>query len=99
MVYEVYHLLRSRQDGRYLAARQRSPDATEETPPQTYVLVFREYADALSYLNTHAPDVAARFAVESVPSSQLSSVLQRWSFTGFGVVSDPLLPAIEFFRA
>ena len=98
MVYEVYHLLRSRQDGRYLAARQRSPDASEGAPTQTYVLVFREHADALSYLNTHAPDVATSFAVESVPSSQLSSVLQGWSFTGFGVVGDPLLPTVEFFR-
>jgi hypothetical protein len=58
--------------------------------------MFREHFDALSYLNTHGPDVADRVAVESVPSTQVGGLLKRWGFTGVGIVQDPLLPKIEF---
>ena len=58
--------------------------------------MFREHFDALSYLNTHGSDVADRFGVESVPGTQVGSLLKRWGFTGVGVVQDPWLPKIEF---
>ncbi|BAZ52477.1 hypothetical protein NIES4103_51380 [Nostoc sp. NIES-4103] len=89
MLSEVYYLVRSKTDGRYLTAR---PSAEASG----YLLLFRENFDALSYLNTHAPDVANRFAVESIPGTQLGSLLKRWGFGGVGIVSDPLLPKVEF---
>jgi hypothetical protein len=92
MFSEVYYLLRSKADGRYLVAHP-NPDSTA-----TYLLLFRENFDALSYLNTHAGEVANRFSVESLPSSQLGNLLQRWGFTGVGIVSDPLVPSIEFLQ-
>ncbi|MBH8572860.1 hypothetical protein I8752_07485 [Nostocaceae cyanobacterium CENA369] len=91
MLSEVYYLLRSKSDGRYLTARP-----TAETAG--YLLLFRENFDALSYLNAHAAEVANRFAVESIPGTQLGSLLKRWGFTGVGIVSDPLLPKVEFLQ-
>jgi hypothetical protein len=52
----------------------------------------------LSYVNTHAPDVASRFAVESVTGTQLKNQLQRWGFAGVGLVQEPLEPKIQFFK-
>ncbi|KYC40044.1 hypothetical protein WA1_29240 [Scytonema hofmannii PCC 7110] len=92
MFSDVYYLLRSKADGRYLVARPNPDDAS------TYLLLFRENFDALSYLNAHAAEVANRFSVESLPSAQLGSLLQRWGFTGVGIVSDPLVPNIEFLQ-
>ncbi|MBE9208416.1 hypothetical protein IQ244_18145 [Nostoc sp. LEGE 06077] len=91
MLSDVYYLLRVKADGRYLTAR---PNAEESG----YVLLFRENFDALSYLNTHAAEVANRFAVESLPGSQLSSLLKRWGFIGVAIVTDPLLPQVEFLQ-
>jgi hypothetical protein len=91
MFSEIYYLVRSKTDGRYLAAKINS-DRTG------YLLLFREHFDALTYLNTHATEVANRFAVESVPGSQIGNLLKRWDFNGVGVVSDPLLPKIEFLQ-
>ncbi|MEM6751699.1 MAG: hypothetical protein AAF630_01735 [Cyanobacteria bacterium P01_C01_bin.38] len=90
MLSETYYLIRSKADGRYLAARPNEDDAA------TFVLIFRENFDALSYINTHAGDLANRLGVETVSGTQLKTVLQRWSFNGIGMVSDPLLPKIEF---
>lgn len=90
MFCEVYYLIRSKSDGNYLTARP-NPDATT-----TYLLLFRENFDALSYLNTHAGELANRFAVESVSGSSVGGLLKRWGFSGVGIVSDPLLPKIEF---
>ncbi len=61
-----------------------------------FLLLFQEHADALSYLNTHARELADRFAVETTSGTQLEGVLKRWSFTGVGMVKDPLLPKVEF---
>ncbi|MBD2436830.1 hypothetical protein [Nostoc sp. FACHB-110] len=91
MLSDVYYLLRVKADGRYLTARPNAED-------NGYLLIFRENFDALSYLNTHAAEVANRFAIESLPGSQLSSVLKRWGFIGVAVVTDPLLPKIEFLQ-
>ena len=60
--------------------------------------MFKEDYDALSYVNTHAPDVASRFAVESVTGTQLKNQLQRWGFAGVGLVQEPLEPKIQFFK-
>lgn len=91
MLSEVYYILRSKADGRYLTARP-SENAL------VYLLLFRENFDALTYLNTHAPEVTTRFAVESLPSTQLGGLLKRWGFTGVGIVTDPLLPKVDFLQ-
>lgn len=89
---QIYYLLRSRADGRYLIAHPRTTEPMEKG----YLLMFREDFDALSYLNTHGADVADHFAVESVAGSQIGSLLQRWDFVGVGIVQDPLLPKVKF---
>ncbi len=91
MLSEVYYLVRSQIDGRYLIAR---PNAEGSG----YLLLFRENFDALSYLNTHAAGVANRFAVESISGTQVGNLLKRWGFSGVGIVSDPLLPKVEFLQ-
>jgi hypothetical protein len=104
----LYYLLRSRLDGSYLAARpQAAPTAgtgagtgagAAGPPPAGFLLVFSADYDALSYLNTHAPDVAERFSVETVSASQLQPMLSRWNFQGVGMVSEPRAPQVEFFK-
>lgn len=93
MLSQVYSLIRSKADGRYLVVR---PNQETDSGDSGYLLLFRENFEALSYLNTHGFDVAERFAVESIPGTQLKSLLKRWGFTGLGIVQDPLLPKIEF---
>jgi hypothetical protein len=93
MFTQIYYLILSRADGRYLVAQ---PNASTRDGGESYLLMFREHFDALSYLNAHGSDVADRFAVETVSGSQLKGLLQRWGFTGVGVVQDPLVPQIEF---
>ena len=90
MLSETYYLIRSKADGRYLAAHPNQDDAS------TFVLIFRENFDALSYINTHAGDLANRLGVETISGTQIKTVLQRWSFNGIGMVTDPLLPKIDF---
>ncbi|MFM2064936.1 MAG: hypothetical protein RLZZ507_4607, partial [Cyanobacteriota bacterium] len=63
-----------------------------------YLLLFKEDFDALSYLNTHAGDLASRLTVESIPGPQVGSLLKRWGFAGVGIVNDPLLPKVEFLQ-
>jgi hypothetical protein len=92
MYSQVFYLIRSKVDGSYLAAH---PKAGES---EGYLLMFKEHFDALSYLNKYAFDVVDKFGVESVPGSQLKGVLNRWGFTGIGLVQDPLLPRIEFLK-
>ncbi|BAZ38016.1 hypothetical protein NIES4101_39500 [Calothrix sp. NIES-4101] len=88
---EIYYLIRSKTDGKYLAAR---PDDHEKS----YLLLFNEDFDAMSYLNTHAGDLANKLGVESISGSQISGLMKRWGFVGIGIVSDPLLPKIEFLQ-
>lgn len=96
MLSEIFYLIRSKTDGQYLVARPRPASHPEDQPDPGFLIMFREHADALSYLNTHAGEVANRFAVESLPGSQLKALLKRWGFRGIGMVQDPLLPQIEF---
>ncbi len=93
MFSQVYYLLRSKVDGSYVVAH---PPVAGDRSNSGYLLMFREHFDALSYVNKHAADVADRFAVESIPASQIKSLLNRWQFAGLGIVNEPLLPSIEF---
>lgn len=95
MLSQVYYLIRSREDGSYVAAHPDGSDRAESKDPG-YLLMFREHFDALSYLNKYASDVRERFAVESISGSQLKGILTRWGFTGVAMVQDPLLPRVEF---
>ncbi|MFB2967521.1 hypothetical protein ACE1CD_00980 [Aerosakkonema sp. BLCC-F183] len=95
MFSQIYYVVRSRSDGRYLTAHPEIASKAANSP--SFLLLFNEDFEALSYLNTHGADVADRFAVESVPGSQLKNLLKRWGFAGVGIIRDPLLPSIEFF--
>ncbi|RAQ45781.1 hypothetical protein B9S53_07010 [Arthrospira sp. O9.13F] len=90
MFSQVYYLLCSQKDGQYVAAHP-NPDL-----PESYVLLFAEHFEALSYLNQHGAEVSDRFTVESISGSQIQSIVQRWGFSGLGMVKDPLIPTIEF---
>jgi hypothetical protein len=87
----IYYIIRSRSDGKYLTAR-----VDDDT--SGYLLLFKEDFEAMSYLNTHAADLANRLTVEPLASNQIGSLLKRWGFAGVGIVNDPLLPEIEFLQ-
>ena len=90
MYSEIFYLIRSKLDGQYLVAHPKTKEG------MGYLILFKEHFDALSYLNKYAEDVRDRFSVESLPGSQLKSLVKRWEFEGVGIVQDPLLPRIEF---
>ncbi len=90
MYSEIFYLIRSKLDGKYLVAHPKTKEG------MGYLILFKEHFDALSYLNKYAEDVRDRFSVESLPGSQLKSLVKRWEFEGVGIVQDPLLPRIEF---
>jgi len=90
MYSESFYLIRSKLDGKYLVAHPKTKEG------MGYLILFKEHFDALSYLNKYAEDVRDRFSVESLPGSQLKSLVKRWEFEGVGIVEDPLLPRIEF---
>ncbi len=93
MLSQIHYTVRSKVDGKYLVARINNG---EDEAPVSYLLVFQENFEALSYLNTHGSDVSDRFIVESSSGPQLKAILQRWDFQGIGLVKDPLIPRIEF---
>ncbi len=95
MYSQIHYLIRSKIDGSYIAAhpRENNPDKPADSG---YLLLFREHFDALTYMNKYAPDLKDRVAIESIPGSQLGAILNRWGFTGIGLVQDPLLPRVEF---
>lgn len=88
MYSQTYYLLRAKQDGRHLSARPEDD--------KTFLLLFGTDHEALTYLSTHAPEMRDRFAVTSVTAYQLNGLLERWGFTGVGLVSDPMPPVIDF---
>lgn len=96
MFSQAYYLIRSRVDGSYLAAYPKLSDDEVRSPANGYVLLFQEHYDALGYLNKYAVGVSDRFITESISGSQMSSLLDRWGYKGFGIVKDPLIPTIEF---
>jgi hypothetical protein len=91
MLSQIYYIIRSRTDGKYLTAKI-------DDDQLGYLLLFKEDFDALSYLNTHAGDLASRLTVESIPGPQVGNLLKRWGFAGVGIVNDPLLPKVEFLQ-
>ncbi|MEP0868371.1 hypothetical protein NDA01_00985 [Trichocoleus desertorum AS-A10] len=93
MLSQVYYIIRSRLDGNYLTANFSQGSSGTKS---SYLLMFREDFEALSYLNTHASDLSDRFAVESIPGTQITGLMKRWGFAGVGIVQDPLLPQVEF---
>lgn len=92
MINKTYYLIRSKLDGKYLVARIENKDGNQSN----FLLLFKEDFEALSYLNTHAPAYSGEFRIESVVDSQLKGIMQRWEFTGVGIVNDPLIPQIQF---
>ncbi|MDA0674744.1 MAG: hypothetical protein O3C67_13700 [Cyanobacteria bacterium] len=91
MYTQVFYLLRSKQDGRHLAARQGEGEETK-----TFLLLFAADHEALTYLSTHAPETRDRFTVESVTLPQVGGLIQRWGFAGMAMVRDPLEPKVDF---
>lgn len=90
---QTYYLIRSQADGSYLVAH---PETQSGRSAAGYLLLFREHFDALSYVNTHAPNASQQIAVETIVESQIPPILKRWSFAGMGLVQDPLIPKIDF---
>lgn len=91
MLSETHYLIRSKQTGQYLVARPQG-----ELDRTGYLILFHEQYEALSYLNTHTPDLAQQFGVESITKLQIKGILDRWGFQGVGLVTDPLIPQIDF---
>jgi hypothetical protein len=95
MLSELYYLIRSRADGRYLTAKV---EAREDESELRFLLIFQEHHEALTYLNTHAAELAQHFSVETILGTQLKPLLLRWGYQGVGQVKDPIEPAIQFAR-
>ncbi|WP_319422805.1 hypothetical protein [Pleurocapsa sp. FMAR1] len=92
MLLQVNYLIRSKKDGKYLVARLPDQNGTEVS----YLLVFNRDYDALSYINSHGQEYKDYLAVETASPTQLKGLRQRWGYSGFGIVKDPLLPEIQF---
>ncbi len=93
MLLQINYLIRSKKDGKYLAARVQTES---DRPEVSYLLIFTEDHQALSYINTHGKSMSDRLAVESVSPTQVKNLLQRWGYQGIGLVTDPLIPEIQF---
>ncbi len=93
MFTKSYYLLRSTHDGQYLAAKPRN---TEES--KGFLMLFNADYEALSYVNHHAAEVANRFTVEPISGTQLKQMMDRWGYDGVGIVTDPLVPQVDFLK-
>ena len=87
--FSTYYLILLQQNGRYLVAYPENE--------RSYLLLFLEYAQALSYLNTHAKQLAENFKIECLSMGQIQLIIKRWQFDGLGIVEDPWEPKIEWF--
>jgi hypothetical protein len=96
MLEQPYYLLRSKSTGQYLVARPPVEVGHPEQPSEPYLLLFIADFDALSYLNAHAGELAAQFVMEQCDRRQIKTISDRWSYTGVGIVNDPLVPSVEF---
>lgn len=92
MLLQINYLIRSKKDGKYLVARIPQSSGIEAS----YLLVFQQDYDALGYINAHAKSYSDRLSVETASPTQLKSLMQRWNYSGFGIVKDPLVPEIQF---
>ena len=93
MLSQINYLIRSKKDGKYLAARVQGENDRFEV---SYLLLFTEDHQALSYINTHGKSMRDRLTVELVSPTQVKNLLQRWDYKGIGLVTDPLIPEIKF---
>lgn len=87
----MYYAIRSRKDGQYLTARPH-----DDRPDWRYLLIFKQDFEALGYLSAHAGDLSDRFATEAITPEQLKQTLDRLGFQGVGLVTDALVPVIDF---
>ncbi|NJK55667.1 MAG: hypothetical protein HC939_06565 [Pleurocapsa sp. SU_5_0] len=92
MLLQINYLIRSKQDGKYLVARMPQQSGIEAS----YLLVFQQDYDAMSYINTHGQELSDRLTVETASPIQLKGLMERWKYNGFAIVKDPLLPDIQF---
>jgi hypothetical protein len=92
MLLQINYVIRSKKDGKYLIARLPEAGGLEAT----YLLVFQQDYDALSYINSHGKEFSDLLTVETVSPTQLKGMLKRWNYAGFGIVKDPLVPDIQF---
>jgi hypothetical protein len=92
MLSQSYFVVRSQTSGQYLVAHP------SEDPSIGFLLVFSNDYDALSYINTHAQSSRGDGRVETIAVTSLRPTLDRWQLKGIGVVSDPLIPQVEFFQ-
>jgi hypothetical protein len=92
MLSQSYFVVRSQTSGQYLVAHP------SEDPSIGFLLVFSHDYDALSYINTHAQSSRGDGRVETIAVTSLRPTLDRWQLKGIGVVSDPLVPQVEFFQ-
>jgi hypothetical protein len=92
MLSQTYFVVRSQTSGQYLVAHP------SEDPSVGFLLVFSHDYDALSYINAHAHSSRGDGRVETMSTTSLRPTLDRWQLTGIGVVSDPLIPQVEFFK-
>ena len=92
MLLQINYLIRSRHDGKYLVARMPDKSGAEVS----YLLVFQQDYDAMSYINTHGREFRDRLTVETASPLQLKGLMERWRYAGLGIVKDPLLPDIQF---
>lgn len=92
MLLQTNYLIRSKKDGKYLVARLPDKSGLEVS----YLLVFEQDYDALSYINSHGKEYREQLTVETASPTQLKALMQRWDYHGFGIVKDPLIPDIQF---
>jgi hypothetical protein len=92
MFSQVYYLLRAKKDGKYLVAHQ----TNQAGKKQSYLLIFTQDFEALSYLNNHAPEYVKEFCLESASHQQLKLIIARWGFSGLAMVEDSLIPQVNF---
>jgi len=92
MLLQINYVIRSKRDGKYLVARLPEKSGIEAS----YLLVFKQDYDALSYISTHGQEYSDRLTVETASPTQLKSLMLRLSYAGFGIVKDPLVPDIQF---
>jgi len=92
MLLQINYLIRSKKDGKYLVAKIPGQNGKENS----YLLIFKQDYDALSYINTHGQEYSDLLTVETASPNQLKNLQQRWTYAGFGIVNDPLVPDIQF---
>ena len=92
MLSQTYYVLRSQQDGQYLAAR---PDAEGDR----YLLMFTEHFDALSYVNRFAEEYKEQLAVESLATPTLKNYTSAVGICGICPRARPTPASFRVFNS